>query len=210
MEPNHSLVIVAFSSCHQLNKIHWTFWRINSLILLPQTLSITNSLQLNINSRVYHLDEQQQLHDIFRYNLEDINYVSKSLGNTNLTNFHDTVNYIWERRTDLSTIHLNIVYIHYPPFTMIKSAQNIKGYLGQLFVMLQEKLQFKFTLSEQENNCWGSLIANGSYSCMFGKLQRGESNWALTGTWCYVLVLQMQLILFFFKLIGLKTNWPRG
>jgi hypothetical protein len=70
---------------------------------------------------------------------------------------------------------------------MIKSAQNIKGYLGQLFVMLQEKLQFKFTLSEQENNCWGSLIANGSYSCMFGKLQRGESNWALTGTWCYYL-----------------------
>jgi hypothetical protein len=89
---------------------------------------------------------------------------------------------------------------------MIKSAQNIKGYLGQLFVMLQEKLQFKFTLSEQENNCWGSLIANGSYSCMFGKLQRGESNWALTGTWCYVLVLQMQLIFFFLNLLDLKQT----
>jgi hypothetical protein len=55
------------------------------------------------------------------------------------------------------------------------------GYLGELFVNLQEKLQFKFNLSKQIDNCRGVLLGNGSYSCMFGKLQRGESNWAFAG-----------------------------
>jgi hypothetical protein len=180
MEPNHSSVIVAFSPCHQLTKLHWTFWRTNSLLLLPQTFFIANGLHLNINSRVYNLDAKKQLHEIYRYNLDDSNYTYKALGNANLPEFYSSVKYIWERRTNLKTIHLNIIYITQPRFTMINSPQEITGYFGELFVTLQEKLQFKFSLSEQ-NDCWGILLDNGSYSCMFGKLQRGESDWSLAG-----------------------------
>ena len=181
MDQTQSLVIVAFSPCQQLTKAPWTFWRNNSLILLPQTFFMANSLQLNINSRVYHLDAKQQLYEIYRYNLEDTDYVFQPVGNTNSTDFHATAKYIWERRTYLSNIHLDIIYINHPPFTMIKSAEDIQGYLGELFVTLQEKLQFRFTLSEQLNNCWGSLLANGTYSCMFGTLQRQENSWAIAG-----------------------------
>ncbi len=181
MELDHSLVIVAFSPCKQLNNVNWTFWRNNSLILLPQAIFIANSLQLNINSRIYHLDTEEQLHEIYRYNLDDRNYNYKTVGCTNSSDFHQTVKYIWDRRTDLSTIPLNIIYINYYPFTMVKSPQEMKGYLGELFGMLQEKLKFEFDMTEQVDKCWGSLLDNGSYSCMFGKIQRGESNWSIAG-----------------------------
>ena len=181
MEQHRSLVIVAFLSCQQLSNIHWTFWRNNSLILLPQAIFIADSLQLNINSRVYHLDTQEQLHEIYRYNLDDRNYSYKPVGNKNSTEFHQTVKYIWDRRTDLSTIHLNIIYIHYHPFTMIKPPQEMIGYLGELFNLLQEKLKFKFDVTERVDKCWGRMLDNGSYSCMFGKIQRGESNWSIAG-----------------------------
>jgi hypothetical protein len=142
---------------------------------------MATSLQLNLNSRVYHLDEEEQLHEIYRYNLEDTNYTYKSLGNVKSTDFHQIVKYIWERRTDLSTIHLNIIYVNYHPFTMVNHPQDVKGYLGELFLMVQEKLQFKYSLSEQIDKCWGSLLDNGSYTCMFGKIQKGESNWSIAG-----------------------------
>jgi hypothetical protein len=40
---------------------------------MPQTLFIANGLQLNINSRVYSLDEREQVHEIYRYNLDENN-----------------------------------------------------------------------------------------------------------------------------------------
>ena len=178
---NHSSVIVAFSSCHQLTQVHWTFWRTNSLILLPQTFFIANGLHLNINSRVYNLDGIGQVHEIYRYNLDDSKYTHKALGNTSSPEFHHNLKYIWDRRTDLSTIHINIIYINQDTFTMINPPHEIMGYLGELFVTLQEKLQFKFSLSEHIDQCLGILLDNSSYSCMFGKLQTGESNWSLAG-----------------------------
>jgi hypothetical protein len=54
-------------------KAHWTFWRSNSLLLMPQTFFIAYDLQLNINSRVYSLDEREQVHEIYRYNLDENN-----------------------------------------------------------------------------------------------------------------------------------------
>jgi hypothetical protein len=181
MKPTRSSVIVTFSPCYQLSQVHCTFWRTNSLLLLPQTFFIANDLKLNLNSRVYSLDVKEQVHEIYQYNLDDTKYTYKTLGNTNSPEFHQTVKYIWERRTDLSTIHLDIIYITQPQFTMINSAHEITGYLGELFVALQEKFQFQFSLLEQIDQCWGILLGNGSYSCMFGKLQRGESNWSLAG-----------------------------
>jgi hypothetical protein len=148
---------------------------------LPQTFFIADRLQLNINSRIYNLDAKEQVYEIYRYNLDDSKYTYKALGNTSSPDFHHTVKYIWDRRTNLSTIHLNIIYINLHPFTVINPPQEIMGYLGELFVTLQEKLQFKFSLSEHIDQCLGIFLDNGSYSCMFGKLQTGESNWSLAG-----------------------------
>jgi hypothetical protein len=64
---------------------------------------------------------------------------------------------------------------------MVKPPQEMIGYLGELFGMLQEKLKFKFEMTEQVDKCWGRMLDNGSYSCMFGNLQRGESNWSIAG-----------------------------
>jgi len=179
MEQNHSSVILAFSACtKQLSNLHWTFWRKNSLILLPQTLFIANSLQLNLNSRVYSLDEDLSLHEIYRYNLEDKNYTYTNLGKTNSTDFPENVKYIWERRSNLSTVHLNVLYINYIPYNMIEPPRKPEGYLAELFLILQERLQFKYNLKNC-GDCWGEKLGDGNYTCMYGELQRGKGNWTI-------------------------------
>jgi hypothetical protein len=137
-------------------------------------------LQLRVNSRIYYLDEYQWLHEIYRFNLEDLNYTQFKLGQASSSLLKRNLSYIWERRSNLSTTHLNVIYINYKPFTMItKRPLQIDGYLGELFVLLQEKLKFNFTLTEHEADCWGSNTGNGTYNCMFGKLQSGQSSWSL-------------------------------
>ena len=61
---------------------------------------------------------------------------------------------------------------------MIEPPQNPTGYLSELFLLLQEKLQFKYNLTKHVD-CYGEKLSNGSYSCMYGTLQRGESNWSI-------------------------------
>ena len=104
MDQNHSSVIFDFSPCEELTKVPWTFWRRNFLFLWPQTQFIASRLQLNLNSRVYSLDEDLLLREIYKYNLDDKNYTYKNVGNTNSKNFLENVKYIWERRSNLSTV----------------------------------------------------------------------------------------------------------
>ena len=180
IDQNDSTVIVALSSCQQFSKIPATVWKYNILILLPQSHKIAKNLQLTVNSRIYYLDEEHWLHEIYRYNWNDQNYTQIRLGQANSSKFGLNLNYIWERRSNLSNIHLNIIYRNLDPYTNIaKSPLTIKGYLGELFLLLQEKLKFNFTLIDNEDDCWGTDTGNGTYNCMFGKLQRGQSNWSI-------------------------------
>ena len=173
--------MVPLSPCKELSNLNWTFWRSNSIILMPQTKTISASLSINFNSRIYFLNLDNKLFEIYKYNLQDKNHVEKELGSTNLTNFLKAVTYIWDRRANLRNIHLNMIYNDYPPFSIKQNdTRVIKGYHGELFHFLQETLQFSYNIFFQEDRAWGTEIKNGTYNGMLGKILHGNINWGVS------------------------------
>ena len=165
----------------ELKNLSSTFWRDNSLLLLPQSEAIAKDLQLNIDSRVYNLSADGWISEVYKISVNNVLLTVRSLGNVFDRNFSRNVESIWERRSNLSEIHLNIVYANFSPYVMpADNGKSVTGYHGDLFKMLQEKLKFKFTLIENNTFLHGQNIGNGSYDGMIGMLQRGESNWSLS------------------------------
>ena len=173
-------VLVPLSPCKELSNVPWAFWSNNSIILMPQTKSIASALSINFNSRIYFLDFDQKLFEIFKYSPQDQNYVQQEVGLTNSTNFLNTATYIWDRRNDLSSIHVNIIFVDYPPFSIKQNDPSVvKGYHGEMFHSLQQTLQFSYDAFVQEDQVWGDL-KNGTYDGMMGEIQHGNMNWGVS------------------------------
>ena len=174
-------VLVGLHPCTELTLIHWSHWKNNSLILLPQTQWIAKDLQLNIDSRVYILSKNYQLLEMYKLNPWDKSIHQQAVGFINTTVDLKAIDNIWERRKNLSGIHLNITYVNKEPYSFTDRANSkITGYLGDLFLLLQEYLQFDYTLTPEFNGIWGSLQSNGTYDGVMGMLQNGESNWSIS------------------------------
>jgi len=149
------------------------------MVLLNQTKSLASVLNVNVNSRIYFLDSDAKLHDIFKYSPQD-NLTLQEIGSTASTDFPTSSAYIWERRSNLSSLHLNVIYVDYPLLTMgHNDSKIVRGYYGDVFHSLQEKYGFSYKLQLQRDKVYGSRQKNGSYTGMFGKIQRGDSNWSI-------------------------------
>jgi hypothetical protein len=160
---------------------HWTFWRNNTLFLLPETKYISAYLNLNLNSRVYFLDTNLSLYEIFKYQLEDPQHTEQRIGDVNLTSLLSKIDYIWKRRTDLRNIHLNIIYLNNPPFNIRENgSQRVEGFFGEIFQILQSNLGFHYTLIDPGNSSFGSPQSNGLYNGLLGQIQTGKVNWSLS------------------------------
>ena len=178
------IVYVALTPCHGLAKKEWLYWSDNSLILTPLSVDVVSSLNLNYNSRVYFLNSNLSLFEIFKYQLKDTDYVQGKIGKAESNDFIIKSTYIWERRSNLNSIHLDIIYANYHPLMWRESnsASNIKGLYADIFFALHQKMRFHFSLHEQENSIWGLRLDNGSYTGLFGQIQNGKVNWSITGT----------------------------
>ena len=147
---------------------------------MAQTKTNFATLHINLNSRIYFLDIDQKLYEIFKYNLQDQNYVQQEIGFINSTDFINSVNYIWDRRSNLSRIHLNIIYVDYHPFNIKQNdTSKVKGYNGEIFHSLQEKLNFNYNLNIQADKLYGQPDNKGIFTGMFGNIQRGHYNWSI-------------------------------
>jgi hypothetical protein len=174
-------VFVVLSSCKELTFKHWTFWRNNSLFLLPQTISLAAELNLNLNSRIYYLDSDFSFFEIYKYQPDDSTYNIQKIGDAINPDLAHKTKFIWERRSNLSTIHLNINYLHNPPYTeKEKGSQRLSGFLGEIFYALQENLGFQYTHSDPESTIWGYLQENGTYNGLLGQIQIGKINWSIS------------------------------
>ena len=102
------------------------------------------------------------------------------IGNIKNSNFQANVKSIWERRNNLHDIHLNVLYGLYTPYTNVQNdSSKITGYFGDIFNLLQEKLNFSFTLIR--NDVWGKdPRGNCSFDGMIGMLQSGVGNWSIS------------------------------
>jgi hypothetical protein len=174
-------IFVSLSPCKELISKHWTFWRNNSLFLLPETKYIAAKLNLNINSRIYYLDLSLSLFEIFKYQQEDITHVEQKIGNANSTELLSKTGFIWERRSNLTKVCINIIYIEKYPFIIAgNGSQKLKGFLGEIFHTLQENLGFNYVLHCRKDNVYGPLQTKGHYSGLLGDIQMGKSNWSIS------------------------------
>ena len=150
---------------------------------MPDTESIAKDLSMHLNSRVYHLDSNFSLYEIFQYQSWNTSYVKQKIGDTSTRDFTKNSDYIWKRRSNLNSTQLAIIYGNYPPLTWKgNNSVDVRGLYGEIFFALQEKLLFQYTIHHQEDNMWGTLQENGSYSGMFGQIQNGKMNWSIADT----------------------------
>jgi len=153
-------VFVGLTPCMELTFKHWTFWRKNSLFLLPQTISLATELNLNLNSRIYYLDSNFSFFEIYKYQPNDYNFNIRKINDAITPDISKKTKSIWERRSNLSTIHLNINYINNPPYTKKENgSQKVTGFLGEIFYELQENLGFQYTLIDPESNVWVTSLS---------------------------------------------------
>jgi hypothetical protein len=81
--------------------------------------------------------------EIYKYQPKDLKYTIRPIGDVTSPELPNRTQFIWERRSNLSTIHLNINYINNPPYTIIKnSSERVGGFLGEIFYALKENLGF--------------------------------------------------------------------
>jgi Ligated ion channel L-glutamate- and glycine-binding site len=148
---------------------------------LPKTKHIATDLNLNLNSRIYYLDSDLSMFEIFKYQLEDINHVEQKIGVANSTDLLEKTDFIWERRSNLSKVKLNIIYIESSPFIItINDSKKVSGFFGDLFTTLQDLLGFKYTLQDTGDFNYGSLQPNGLYNGLLGKIQTNHINWSIS------------------------------
>ena len=178
---NDFAVFVAMADCDELGQKKWTFWKDHPLILTTENLP--SHLDVNCNSRIYHIDSNLSVLETYKHQEHDLNYVVQRVGDARSLDSIAKSGYIWDRRTNLSNVHLNIVYILFPPIIMKQNnSETITGVYVDLFNALQEKLGFTYSLYQQVNNTFGSLDANGSFDGLFGEIQRGKANWSIAHT----------------------------
>jgi len=180
---NEKTVFVTANLCQEMAGREWPFWKSNSLILLNHTKDHTTDLQLNLNSRIYYLDTNFSLFEMFKYQPSNLLHTEQIIGNTLSDGFVPSTQFIWNRRSNLSSVYLGVIYGGYPPIVWKENNTGlIKGMYAVIFSALQEKLQFKYTLHHQEDGVWGNLQTNGSFNGMFGKIQSGKINLSIADT----------------------------
>ena len=150
---------------------------------MPEGKGIAKDLSMNLNSKVYHLDSNFLLYEIFKNETFNKNYIQRKIGNTSSRDFTKNIDYIWKRRSNLNSTQLAIIYGNYPPLTWKgNNSVDVRGLYGDIFFALQQKLHFQYTIHHQEDNMWGTRQENGSYSGMFGQIQIGKMNWSISDT----------------------------
>ena len=173
---------MAATPCHGLAEKEWTFWNKNVLILMPNGDGMVADLQMNLNSRIYYLDSNFSFFEIFKYHPLQLDYVEQKICDSANTDAVKNYDFIWKRRSNLSGLHLQIIYINYPPLVWKgSSSRDVRGLYGEIFYALQEKLHFQYTIHHQEDNQLGTQ-ANGSYSGLFGQIQSRKMNWSIADT----------------------------
>ena len=176
-------VFVAIAPCSELSQKQWIFWKNNSLILIPQSKSISSDLNNTYNSRIYFISSNLTVYEIFKYPLPHANDTEQKIGVASSTAFLSESSYIWDRRSNLSRIHLNVMYVIFPPIIFnVNGSDKVSGVYGDLFYALQEKLGFSYSLSYQRENSFGTMNESGSYDGIFGHIQSGEVNWSIADT----------------------------
>lgn len=154
---NLSLVF-ALKPCSFLSTFSSIVWSKTVLILTQGYQAVVPSLNLALNSRVFSMDDNLTLSEFYSLTSNG-NFTARILGSILFNNLSS----IWQRRSNLSQIHIKVLYSRVPPYLDVYNKNNktvFEGVFGEVFDLLQQKLGFQYTLVLEPN---GQASKNQTY-----------------------------------------------
>ncbi len=154
---NFSLVF-ALKPCGFLSTFSSFVWSKTVLILTQGYQAVVPSLNLALNSRVFSMDNNLTLSEFYSVTSNG-NFTTRILGSILFNNLSS----IWQRRSNLSQIHIKVLYSRVPPYLDVYKKNNktvFEGVFGKVFDLLQQKLGFQYTLVLEPN---GQASKNQTY-----------------------------------------------
>jgi hypothetical protein len=142
-------LVFALTPCAFLSKFSSNAWSKTVLILTQGHQTIVPSLKLALDSRVFSMDHNLTLTEYYSATSNG-NFTTRILGSIISNNFSN----IWQRRSNLSLIHIKVLYSQIPPYLEVyqKNHETVfKGVFGGVFDLLQQKLGFQFTMILEPN-----------------------------------------------------------
>ncbi len=136
-------LVFALSPCKYLIEFPSTNWSNTALIFTNGHQSIVPNLSLALDSRVYSMDGNLILTEYYSAT-NNGNLTSRILGSV-----MNKIDFIWQRRSNLSHLHIKAIYSPVPPYLDVIQKNNktiFEGVFGGVFDLLQQKLGFQFTL----------------------------------------------------------------
>ncbi len=137
-------LIFALKPCSFLSTFPSIIWSKTVLILTQGYQTIVPSLNLALDSRVFSMDDNLTLTEYYSA-ANNENFTTRILGSILSNNYSN----IWQRRSNLSQIHIKVLYSQVPPYLEVLQRNNrtvFKGVFGGVFDLLQQKLGFQFTM----------------------------------------------------------------
>ncbi len=181
---NLSLVF-ALKPCSFLSTFSSIVWSKTVLILTQGYQAVVPSLNLALNSRVFSMDDNLTLSEFYSLTSNG-NFTARILGSILFNNLSS----IWQRRSNLSQIHIKVLYSRVPPYLDVYNKNNktvFEGVFGEVFDLLQQKLGFQYTLvlepngQASKNQCYKNFhsifggLVNTVYFLILSKLKRFSS-----------------------------------
>ena len=142
-------LVFALKPCSYLSKFPSIFWSSTVLILTQGFQTVVPGLNLALDSRVFSMDDNLTLTEYYSITTSG-NFTTRILGSILSNNLSN----IWQRRSNLSQIHIKVVYSQVPPYLEVYKRNNqtvFEGVFGGVFDLLQQKLGFQFTMVLEPN-----------------------------------------------------------
>ena len=135
------------TSCPYLRSFSSRIWS-KTVLIYPSNLDqdVAN-LNLRLDSRIYSVDENLLIKEF--YSLEKGKITSKIVTRLSGKNSTKEIEYIWQRRSNLSQFEIKIVYAQAPPYLEVELKENgfvFKGVFGGVFRLLLQQLGFQYSL----------------------------------------------------------------
>jgi len=140
-------LVFALSPCNFLSEFPSTNWSKTALILTRGHQAVVPNLNLALDSRVYSMDDNLILTEYYSAT-NNGNLITRILGSIMNHNQSSKFDFIWQRRSNLSQLHLKVVYSPVPPHLEVFHKNNktvFGGVFGGVFHLLEQKLGFQYT-----------------------------------------------------------------
>ncbi len=139
--------------------------------------NLLNNTLLRLDSKVFFQDQDGRVLEVYRKgarpSTKDLLVVQEACQDP--FTLCNPMEHIWNRRSNLTGVHLLGAYNTYVPLAMLNPVTGeLDGYFPDIFYRLQEVLNFTYSVVPSVDGSHGGRRADGTWSGVVGMLHRRE------------------------------------